>query len=551
MRSVGGWAVHRFEVGEISDRTAFAAAAVGKTFENMREGHRSAGAWRGFSRWVAIGLIATGATTWALAADDPKETRVRPEAAEASAGDVKAEVRRRLRARLPEAADGIQVVNRNGQIVLTGTVDVLPKKQMAAEAAEGVRGVEEVANELTVAAEQRPDQEIARDVKWALKSDPATFGLEVEVAAQDGVVTLRGTVETVPQKRIAAWVASGLRGVREIENEIRVALVARDDLDIRDELVRHFATSATFNDDEIAVEVTRGVVRLFGEVDSALEKNWARDEAWIRGVQRVTADGLEVNPSLSLSHAGAAKPLTDDDIRQTIVKALVFDPRVASVDAEVGVADHVVTLRGVVSNRKAKQAAVQIARNTGGVTEVIDRLRVESDVPRSDVDIANAIRTALETSAALAGDELDVRVENGRVALSGAVDSHYDKWVASDLADRTRGVVEVDNQLAVRGAIAAVSAYYYPRAGATTPWGFAPPAEPAVGDDAQLAAGVRRELAWSPFTDGEEIRIRAEDGVVTLSGEVESWTERGAAIENAYQAGARGVVDQLRIAASP
>lgn len=53
----------------------------------------------------------------------------------------------------------------------------------------------------------------------------------------------------------------------------------RDDRDIRNELIRHFASSATFDDDEVAVEVTPGVVRLSGDVDSALKKNWAREEA--------------------------------------------------------------------------------------------------------------------------------------------------------------------------------------------------------------------------------------------------------------------------------
>jgi osmotically-inducible protein OsmY len=84
----------------------------------------------------------------------------------------------------------------------------------------------------------------------------------------------------------------------------------------------------------------------------------------VRGVRLVDVDQLEVGFTPSLSRAGVAKPPTDSEIRQTIVKSFVYDPRVASVNPEVTVENNVVTLRGRVSTRKAKQAAVQIAQNT-------------------------------------------------------------------------------------------------------------------------------------------------------------------------------------------
>ncbi len=42
-------------------------------------------------------------------------------------------------------------------------------------------------------------------------------------------MTLQGNVDTVPQNRIAAWVASGLVGVQVVINQIQVTPEARSD----------------------------------------------------------------------------------------------------------------------------------------------------------------------------------------------------------------------------------------------------------------------------------------------------------------------------------
>lgn len=65
--------------------------------------------------------------------------------------------------------------------------------------------------------------------------------------------------------------------------------------------------------------------------------------------------------------------------------------------------------------------------------------------------------------------------------------------------------------------------------------------------DRELANAVRGELSWSPFVDSDPIRVQARQGVVTLQGTVEDEPEMAAAVENAYEAGAKRVDNQLRI----
>lgn len=65
--------------------------------------------------------------------------------------------------------------------------------------------------------------------------------------------------------------------------------------------------------------------------------------------------------------------------------------------------------------------------------------------------------------------------------------------------------------------------------------------------DRNLAKAVREELTWSPYVDAEDIRVDARQGVVTLQGTVEDQSEMAAAVDNAYEAGARRVKNQLRM----
>ena len=65
--------------------------------------------------------------------------------------------------------------------------------------------------------------------------------------------------------------------------------------------------------------------------------------------------------------------------------------------------------------------------------------------------------------------------------------------------------------------------------------------------DRGLARAVQEELSWSPFVDSDPIRVESKNGVVTLKGTVENRSEMAAAVENAYEAGARRVNNQLHI----
>lgn len=67
---------------------------------------------------------------------------------------------------------------------------------------------------------KRPDERIYEEICEVLTLDPDIDATEVEVDVKDGVVTLKGFVETKTLKRYAESAIEHIYGVKDIHNEI-------------------------------------------------------------------------------------------------------------------------------------------------------------------------------------------------------------------------------------------------------------------------------------------------------------------------------------------
>jgi osmotically-inducible protein OsmY len=399
-------------------------------------------------------------------------------------------------------------------------------------------------------AEERSDTAIRKDVEAALLQDPATDSYEVDVSVEEGSVTLTGTVQSWNEKELCGKVAKGVRGVLDIVNNIDIGYrQERSDAEIQAEIERTLRWDILLSHALINVTVEEGRVTLSGTVGSAAEKRRARSNAWVGGVKSVDDSGLEV-----------ARWARDEDLREdkfvikpaqeiedAIKDALVYDPRVFSFHVTPDVLGSTVTLRGAVDNLQAKRAAEQVARNTVGVRFVTNRLKVRPVGEFSDEEIAENIRNAMLRDPYVDRFQVDVRVVNGVVYLNGTVDSYFEKSQADDVASKVNGVVDVNNNLDVRDDTALAyrpyvdDLYVY-----DYDWYDYEP-HGTFKSDAEIKKAIERELWWSPFVDSGEITVTVEDGKAKLTGTVDSWAERGAATDNAYQGGAVSVDNELEV----
>ncbi len=423
----------------------------------------------------------------------------------------------------------IDVSVNEGVVTLSGLVDNLFMQERAVSLTQKVKGVRSVINQIEVRAAERPDNEIKQNIESALLFDPATDSYEINVRANNGIVTLTGTVSSWAEKQLAGNVVKGVRGVRRVINNISIDFAEeRLDSEIKAEIEKRIESDPYLEAALVNTRVDNGQVTLTGTVGSAAERLIAYNKSWVNGVQAVDNAGLEVEPWAREVNLKAtpfqARP--DEAVRESVTDAFVYDPRVNSFNIETDVTNGLVTLTGEVDNLKAKKATAADARNTSGVWRVINRIKVRPDELPDDLALGQDVREALKWDPVVDRFDISVVVRNAKVYLGGEVDSYYEREHAADVVSRVNGVVDIENNLAVQP-------------------------ETVAADDPAIEQNIDRELFWSTLVDSGDVDAEVDNGTATLTGEVDTLQEMRAAVSNAFQGGARSVASRIDVAEAP
>ena len=122
--------------------------------------------------------------------------------------------------------------------------------------------------------------------------------------------------------------------------------------------------------------------------------------------------------------------------------------------------------------------------------------------------LAQAVREALAQNTRVDEKEVDVRVDEARVTLTGAVDSAFEKRAARHTAEDVPGVECVVDELEVKNFV--------------------------KRPDAELAEEVRHALVRDAFVEPGNIEVYASNGEVRLDGSVRTYAEKKAAEDVAW-----------------
>jgi hyperosmotically inducible protein len=224
--------------------------------------------------------------------------------------------------------------------------------------------------------------------------------------------------------------------------------------------------------------------------------------------------------------------------------AFGLSKRVSGHDISVTTTDGVVTLTGKAPSEDVKSLAAEIARDTEGVKEVTNQIEVDptakptsESVRVEDLEIRTTILESFARSPELGGKNIEVKVENRVVTLSGSVDTPAQKNGAEQTARAVDGVGGVTNNLTVTN----------PQAATEPPASASAPADPGV----DLAKRVKFELYETGAFDTLTMNAKAEDGTITLSGTVRTRAEQLLAERVAQGVpGVKKVVSELKVAAA-
>jgi osmotically-inducible protein OsmY len=313
----------------------------------------------------------------------------------------------------------------------------------------------------------------------------------------EGEVLLEGSVDAYADKQRAVSAASNVVGVTEVIDNIVVTPVDTvTDAVIADDVAEAVRRTTTVPLDRIDIFVSGGTVRLEGTLPS-----W-NDVVAVVDAASYTLGVTEVENNLRTSGDTDMAERSDGRIRQDVRDQLVWDDRVDASTILVEVDDGFVTLSGTVRTVPERRAALSDARAVAGVRDVFNQLDVAvvGEPEETVTTTETAIENALDWTDAVDSSDVSVLYRNGTALLEGSVPSLWEKERVASLVGDIRGVDEVDNRLNVV------------------------PTEDV--EDEAIAGRITDALTARLFLDAEDITVVVEDGVVELTGSVDTPVER-------------------------
>lgn len=214
---------------------------------------------------------------------------------------------------------------------------------------------------------------------------------------------------------------------------------------------------------------------------------------------------------------------TDSQLQSDVIAELKWQPSVHASQIGVAVKDGVVTLSGEVSSYVEKIDAERAAQRVTGVKALAVGMEVKLSAfgKRDDADIARSADNVLEWMTSASDSAIKVMVEKGWVTLSGDVDWQYQKLAAAQSIRHLMGVTGVSNQISIKPKISL----------------------------SMVKSEIEAALARRAKADAAKISVEVQGNSVTLTGAVNSWSERDSATSSAWGTpGVHNVIDKMTLA---
>jgi osmotically-inducible protein OsmY len=211
---------------------------------------------------------------------------------------------------------------------------------------------------------------------------------------------------------------------------------------------------------------------------------------------------------------------SDAQLQKDVIAELRWEPSIDATSIGVEVKDGRVTLSGHVSSFAERWEAEHAAKRIGGVKAMAIRInvRLPGTSMRTDAEIAASALHFLQWMTYLPKESVQVCVEAGWITLTGQVDWEYQRAAALRGVRSLIGVTGVTDQIFIKQTVS-LSAV-----------------------KAVIEAALKRRAE----ADARLIFVEVQGANVTLSGNVNSWSERAMARHSAWGTpGVESVVDNL------
>lgn len=196
----------------------------------------------------------------------------------------------------------------------------------------------------------------------------------------------------------------------------------------------------TINSAHIGVTAANGTVTLTGTVDSYAQKQAAETATGrVKGVKAI-AEEIDIKLPYEVKHS-------DADIAAAAVNRLAWDSSLPRDAVKVKAEKGWVTLTGEVEWHYQMEAAEREVRHLMGVIAVVNKITIKSRVDTANLQ--DDIQRALHRSIFFQPERVHVSANDGRIKLTGTVDSWTERQTAGSTAWAAQGATSVENNLIV------------------------------------------------------------------------------------------------------
>lgn len=217
----------------------------------------------------------------------------------------------------------------------------------------------------------------------------------------------------------------------------------------------------------------------------------------------------------------AAPGLSDAEITTALKTEFGVRPILSAESFNISTNEGIVQLTGTADNILAKDRAEKIALAVKGVRGVVNQIEVKAS-GRSDEEILKDVQKAMLMNPAADSYEVQAKVADGKVTLTGNADSWAEAQLATTVAKKVKGVRAVDNKIAL--------AYKTNRL------------------DTEIASDIEQKLRYDVRISDALIDVEVNRGAVALSGTVGSAFEKNQAFYESWVAGVKSVnTDALKV----
>lgn len=294
--------------------------------------------------------------------------------------------------------------------------------------------------------EPEGDIEVAEFIQMEIYHDSMMEGADVNLSIEGGIATLTGKARSLAQVERASAKVFANPEVLTVVNQLRIS--SSDPAGISSRATEMLANQKILDASRIQVISDGSRIVLEGDVSTTDEAELARE------LVSEVPGATYIENRLIIDFQSIR---TDAQIAAQLAYAVNDDPVYAGLDLKPQVTDGVVKWDGQVGSRSEFNRLVRKSFVTGVIDVEVETLKVNSDLAMEAVEDKDytpaqsleALTVAIQHDSRLNSENIQLRMNQGVITLSGSVSSRKNSEAAELTARCIPGVLSVSNQLSI------------------------------------------------------------------------------------------------------